>query len=114
RESRRRLADGDLTLRELLSGEIAGLDGLRLAVLSACQTAIRDFNRLPDAAIGLPAGLLQAGVAGVVATLWPVDDRSTAMVMVKFYENYVKSGQLAESLREAQRWLRDATNGELV
>jgi CHAT domain-containing protein len=82
--SRLRLADGDLTLRELLTGEITGLDGLPLAVLSACQTAIQHFNSLPDEAVGFPAALLKVGVAGVVATLWPVDDRSTALLMVKF------------------------------
>ena len=53
--SRLCLADGELTLRELLSGRIDGLQNIRLAVLSACQTAIQDFGQLPDEAIGLPA-----------------------------------------------------------
>ena len=35
--------------------------------------------------IGLPAGFLQAGVPGVVATLWPVNDRSTAVLVAEFY-----------------------------
>jgi CHAT domain-containing protein len=58
----------------------------RLVVLSACQTAITDYQRLPDEAIGLPGGLLQAGVPGVVGTLWAVNDLSMTLVMAKFYE----------------------------
>jgi len=46
-------------------------------VLSACQTAIQDFSNLPDEAIGLPAGLTQAGVPSVLGTLWSVNDAST-------------------------------------
>jgi CHAT domain-containing protein len=57
----------------------------------------------------------------VVATLWPVSDLSTALVMVKFYE-YLLHGDQAESegpmppalaLHRAQQWLRDVTCAEL-
>src|SRR5258708_23793989 len=58
-----------LTLRNLLEGKL-DLSNARLAVLSACQTAIADFSKLPEEAIGLPSGFLQAGVPGVVGTLW--------------------------------------------
>jgi hypothetical protein len=62
------LADGQLTLREILAPGFTALDSARLAVLSACQTAIADFRNLPDESIGLPAGLTQAGVPSVVGT----------------------------------------------
>ena len=79
------LAGGDrLTLRDLLDGNL-DLSSQRLAVLSACQTGITEFNRIPDEVIGLPAGFLQAGVPGVVGTLWPVNDRSTAVLVAEFY-----------------------------
>jgi CHAT domain-containing protein len=83
-------------------------------VLSACQTAIADFRNLPDEAIGLPAGLTQAGVPSVVGTLWSVSDASTALLMVRFYELLLQD-KLAppEALRRAQCWLRDATNADL-
>ena len=42
------------------------LDAAKLIVLSACQTAVQDFRALPDEAIGLPAGLTQAGVPAVL------------------------------------------------
>ncbi len=55
----------------------------RLSVLSACQTAI---EHLPDDAIGLPAGLTRAGVPSVLGTLGSVNDASTALWMLRFYE----------------------------
>ena len=109
-----------LTLRDFLYGA-AQPKSARLTVLSACQTAISDFQNLPDECVGLPAGILQCGVPGVIGTLWPVDDLSTALLMVKFYELHLLSDQSAgwesmppgKALQKAQQWLRDVTNGEL-
>jgi len=107
------LADRDLTLEELLT-ERRELRTTRLAVLSACQTAITDYRDLPEEAIGLPAGLLQAGSPAVVGTLWPVEDVSTALLMTRFYEYLLNEGAPpAQALCAAQRWLRDLTNAEL-
>jgi CHAT domain-containing protein/tetratricopeptide (TPR) repeat protein len=114
------LSNGEMiTLRDLIARPM--LKGTRLAVLSACQTAITDFDKLPEEAIGLPAGFLQAGVPGVVGSLWPVNDLSTALLMIKFYEYHLRGdaktgeGPLppASALRKAQLWLRDVTNAEL-
>ncbi len=109
-----------LTLREVINSQ--SFNQARLVVLSACQTAITDFSELPDEAIGLPGGFLQAGVPGVVGTLWSVNDLSTALLMIKFYE-YALHGNpktndgpmpFARALCAAQRWLRDVTAGELL
>jgi len=98
-----------LTLRDFLSIE---LKGARLAVLSACETGIPDLKNA-DEVISLPAGLVQAGVTGVVASLWSVSDSSTMMIMVRFYEFWRGDGlKPAEALRQAQIWVRDTTNGE--
>ncbi len=53
---------------------------------------------------------MQAGVAGVVASLWAVNDLSTMLLMARFYDLWRTDG-LAPSaaLRQAQRWLRDST-----
>ena len=75
--------EGRLRLEEILANDWFG--HARLVVLSACQTAITDARRLPDEAIGLPAGLLQAGVPAVIGTLWSVDDLSTTLLMTQFY-----------------------------
>jgi CHAT domain-containing protein len=100
--------DEPLTLRRLFELRLRA----RLAVLSACETALPG-TELPDEVIGLPTGLLQAGVAGVVASMWAVPDATTMLLMVGFYDRWRRQGMPpAEALRQAQRWLRDSTNGE--
>ncbi|WP_346290762.1 CHAT domain-containing tetratricopeptide repeat protein [Sphaerothrix gracilis] len=108
------MADGLLTLRDLLDLKLTEgpSGGLRLAILSACETGLPGLE-LADEAISLPTGLLQAGVAGVVASLWSVADLSTMMLLVRFYD-YWREDKLepAIALRQAQKWLRDTTNLE--
>jgi CHAT domain-containing protein len=88
------------------------LENARLAVLSACETGIPGTD-LPDEVVSLPTGLVQAGVAGVVASLWSVSDLSTMMLMARFYEGWMGEGlEPPEALRQAQIWVRDTTNGE--
>jgi CHAT domain-containing protein len=102
------LAGGTMTLRDLLAFRFR----LRLAVLSACETALPGTD-LPDEVVALPSGLLQAGVAGVVASQWAVPDRATALLMVAFYQAWRHDGLTpAAALRAAQKWLRDTTNAE--
>ena len=102
-----------LTLRDLLDGDF-DLSGVRMAVLSACQTGITEFQRVPDEAIGLPAGFLLAGVRGVVATLWPVDDVSTALLMAEFYRLLIANHlDPALALHRARAHLRDSTPAQL-
>jgi len=111
------LADGDtLTMKEILDPQVkAAMSHVRLVVLSACQTAISDFGNLPDEAISMSSSFLQAGIPGVIGTLWQVNDLSTALVMAKFYEYHLSGAQLEppEALRKAQLWLREVTVGEL-
>jgi CHAT domain-containing protein len=102
-----------LTVRDLLFGSSLPKSA-KLAVLSACQSAVPDFARLPDEIIGLPVAFLQAGVPTVVGTLWPVADYSTALVMDRFYQAYIRDRVApAEALRSAPQWLRSVTAGEL-
>jgi len=103
------LAGGTVvTLRRLMQLQLR----VRLAVLSACETALPG-TELPDEVIALPTGLLQAGVAGVVASQWPVPDRATAMLMAEFYRRWRGEHMApAAALQAAQRWLRDTTTAE--
>jgi CHAT domain-containing protein len=85
-----------------------------LVVLSACETSIAGFGA-PDEVISLPSGLLEAGVAGVVASRWRVPDLSAAILMVRFYAEWTSTGDdPAAALRAAQRWMRDSTNKEMA
>jgi CHAT domain-containing protein len=106
--------DQPLTLRSLLELRLpnsgAGGNGIRLAVLSACETQVPGLE-LPDEVMSLPTGLLQAGVAGVIASQWAVSGAGTAMLMARFYDGWMQEQlEPAAALRAAQLWLRDSTN----
>ena len=104
--------DEPLTLQDLLSGP--SLEGSRLVTLSACQTGLANLTNSPDEYVGLPAGFLLLGVPGILSSLWVVDDDSTILLMDHFYEAHVGGGlPPTESLRAAQRWLRDVTCEQL-
>lgn len=55
---------------------------LRLAMLSACETAAIGTS-MPDEAVGLPSGLLYAGAAGVIGSLWAVPDAATSSLIAQ-------------------------------
>jgi tetratricopeptide (TPR) repeat protein len=62
------LGDGDLRAADFL----AAMPGEgRLALLSACETAVGEVD-LPDEGGGLSSALLQFGFGGVIGTSWPV------------------------------------------
>jgi CHAT domain-containing protein/tetratricopeptide (TPR) repeat protein len=111
------LADGEtLTLADVLGGQ-TDLAGLRLLVLSTCQSAIMDVRSVSNEVRSLAAGLLQAGAQAVVASLWPVDDRATYLLMVRFAQEWLPvldKVSPAEALARAQRWLRTVTYRELA
>jgi CHAT domain-containing protein len=46
---------------------------------------------------------LQAGASSVVASLWPVDDRATAVIMERFHEALAAHDSPAAALAAAQR-----------
>ena len=106
------LSDGDVTLDQLL--QLPELRA-RLVVLSACQTGQVDTAGASDEMLGMPLAFLQAGACTVVSTLWPVDDRVTAMLVGRFYEELATEigvdgrGDVAAALARAQRWLRSLT-----
>jgi hypothetical protein len=101
-DSHLRLADGRLTVRDLLAQRLPA----RLAVLAACETGV-PYAHLPDEAVSLPAALLEAGVPGVVGTLWPVEELPTLMLTTRFYDLWLgRRLPPATALHHAQRWLR--------
>ncbi|MEQ9001519.1 MAG: CHAT domain-containing protein [Coleofasciculus sp. B1-GNL1-01] len=99
-----------LTLDAILS---LNLEQCRLVTLSACETGLIDFKNISDEYIGIPSGFLIAGSPSVVSSLWRVNDLSTALLMIKFYQNLKSGSTVALALNQAQTWLRDATTVEL-
>ncbi|HEY0699559.1 MAG TPA: CHAT domain-containing protein, partial [Micromonospora sp.] len=99
------LADGQLTIRDLLGRRLSA----RLAVLAACETGV-PYAELPDESVSLPAALLQAGIPGIVGTLWPVEELPTLLLTTRFYELWLGHRLApAEALHHARRWLRSGT-----
>ena len=110
------LGDGStLTVRQIRRGELE-LTGVDLLVLSACDTAVgprADGVELE----GLAVVAQNAGARAVLASLWPVDDASTAHWMARFYGELQKDGiGHAEALQATQlAFLRgDAGSGSSV
>ena len=90
-----------LTLKEIVTH--LDLRDTDLVVLSACETGLVGFGGKADEFVGLPGGFLRAGVPVVVASLWAVDDTSTASLMAGFYHGLVKEElSPARALRQAQ------------
>ncbi|HEY6543136.1 MAG TPA: CHAT domain-containing protein, partial [Ktedonobacteraceae bacterium] len=85
-------------------------------ILSACQTAMLDLQGARDEVRSLAAGMLQAGAAAILASLWAVDDRATYLLMVRFALEWfpqMNGEPPARALAHAQHWLRTVTNREL-
>jgi CHAT domain-containing protein/tetratricopeptide (TPR) repeat protein len=95
--------DGRLEVHEVLG---LNLDA-QLVVLSACETGLGSgaLSDVPsgDDWVGLVRAFLHAGASNVVASLWQVDDLSTAELMSSFYKQYLIGAGAAEALAMAQR-----------
>jgi len=94
--------DGWLTV-----GEIYGLDlrQVDMVVLSACETQVGKLSA-GDEVVGLTRAFFFAGTPTVVASLWSVDDRSTGLLMERFYTHLRDGMDKAEALRQAQLEVR--------
>jgi CHAT domain-containing protein len=105
--------DERLTLADLFELELSspGRPGIRLAVLSACETQLPG-TELPDELVSLPSGFMQAGSAAVVASQWRIADAAAALVVSAFYRNLGLGLPGPAALRAAQTWLRDTTDGD--
>jgi filamentous hemagglutinin family protein len=71
---------------------------IEMLVLSACRTALGNN----EAEMGLAGLVIQTGVRTVVASLWYVNDISSAALMTGFYQALNTSGVKADALRQAQ------------
>jgi CHAT domain-containing protein len=98
--------DGLLELHEILGLRLSA----ELVTLSACQTGMGSghFGEIPagDDFIGLTRAFLFAGSTSVLATLWEVDDASTAGLMQQFYgvlKSAYPGADRARALAAAQR-----------
>ncbi len=90
--------DGFLRLHEIYNLELRA----DLVVLSACRTALGKEVK-SEGLVGVTRGFMYAGAPRVVASLWAVDDKTTAELMKRFYREMLIEGRRpAAALRAAQ------------
>jgi len=96
--------NGLMPLHDIYSLDLSA----ELTVLSACQTALgKDIKG--EGLVGLTHAFMSAGSKSVVASLWKVDDRATAVLMTDFYYSMLQQGMSpAAALRSAKlKMMRD-------
>lgn len=97
------LSDGPMLL---LEAHRLNLRGVELVTLSACETSVRpDYG---DMVLALAGAFLCAGANAVLASLWPVADDLTALLMARFYAGLAQGLPPARALQQAQQSARAA------
>lgn len=94
--------DGVLTALELSNMNLGNVD---MVVMSACESGLGETSG--EGVFGLQRGFKLAGANTLLMTLWKVDDTATQILMTEFYQNYLSGKSKQESLRLAQKSLRD-------
>ena len=105
RPARSRLLLGGPSRGEALTvGEISSLPLRRgaMVVLSACSTAAGPVPN-GEGTLSLARAFLAAGAGTVIASLWPVDDEETRLLMTAFHGHVVRGRTPDEALRLAGR-----------
>ena len=93
----RREEDGFLQVRELYNLRL----NANLVILSACQTGLGKLEK-GEGMLGLTRMFFYSGANSVLSTLWPVNDKSTAFFIKKFYRWLAQGRNIAEALRLAK------------
>ena len=78
-----------------------------MVTLAACETGVGAVSP-GDEVLGLTRGLLAAGCTAAVASLWPVSDRTTALLMPRFYSALRAGHGPSEAMRQAMHDVREA------
>ncbi len=92
------LADGQLMLPELYAMNLSAAD---LVVLSACETGLGKLEK-GEGVMSLARGFAYAGANSLVASLWKVNERSTATLFAHFYQYLGEGKTKSEALRLAK------------
>ena len=104
------LASGEeLTLTDILQLNFVNY---YLICLSACETGFTKTGELIDEFVGIASGFLPE-TNYIISTLWRVDERSSALLMIYFYQLLQQGIQPPAALQQAKDWLRELTNGKL-
>jgi tetratricopeptide (TPR) repeat protein len=108
--------DGQITAEQIVRTWDLDAD---LVVLSACESGLGRYAG-GEGYLGFAQALFVKGAKSLVLSQWKVDDKATALLMTRFYQNLL--GQRpglsrplpkAAALDEARRWLRELTGDEV-
>ncbi|MBD3558068.1 CHAT domain-containing protein, partial [Planktothrix sp. FACHB-1355] len=99
-----------LTIEEIVQ---IPLHPCQLICLVACETAITGNQSITTEYVGLVSAFLSRGVTYVVSTLWTVESEASALIMMKFYHLLRQGEAEPVALKNAQKWLREATWGDI-
>ena len=91
-----KLGDSWLNLVDIFNLKLGG----ELTTLSACETGMSAVYE-GDELLGLTRGFLYAGTPSLVVSLWRVNDRSTTLLMKRFYEGLLEGLSKPAALRQA-------------
>jgi tetratricopeptide (TPR) repeat protein len=104
--------DGQVTAEQIVRTWELDAD---LVVLSACESGLGRYAG-GEGYLGFAQALFVKGAKSLVLSQWKVDDKATALLMTRFYQNLLgkRSGlsqplPKAEALDEAKHWLRNLT-----
>ena len=89
----------------------------RLAVASACKSAVPDLRRA-NKGLSVSTAFLAAGYSGAIGMSWVVSDLSTTILMSRFYR-LLKAQKgpiedISRHLRAAQHWVRTSSESEIA
>jgi CHAT domain-containing protein len=102
--------DGQITAEQIVRTWELDAD---LIVLSACESGLGRYTS-GEGYLGFAQALFVKGARSLILSQWRVDDKATALLMTRFYQNLLgkRSGlskrvPKAEALAEAKAWLRN-------
>jgi CHAT domain-containing protein/tetratricopeptide (TPR) repeat protein len=104
------LGDGRaLTMDKVKSSPQLRFTGVELLTLSACDTAVGEPDAAGKEIESFAVIAQQNGAKAVLATLWPVADESTQMLMTEFYRLKKENPDMtkSEAIQMAQRGMLD-------
>jgi Flp pilus assembly protein TadD len=108
--------DGQITAEQIVRSWDLDAD---LVVLSACESGLGRYAG-GEGYLGFAQALFVKGAKSLVLSQWRVDDKATALLMTRFYQNLLgrRAGlsrpmPKAEALDEAKHWLRNLTVEEV-
>ncbi len=107
--------DGEITAEQIVRTWELDAD---LVVLSACESGLgREAGG--EGYLGFAQALFVKGAWSLVLSRWRVDDRATALLMTRFYQNLLvrrdglpQRSHKARALDEAKQWLRELSSAE--